>query len=85
MKLTTLGINHVITTLANTATLFRYDTEIAMVYSANGAQRRSLTAYWDYSDTTLKWLKKFLGTTDSKAQIQAKIDNGTYLTHCIGE
>ena len=85
MRLTTLNNNHVITTLANTSTLFSYDTEIAMVYTAKGKQCISLTTYWDYSATTLKWLKKFLGTNDTKAQIQAKLDNGLYLTHCIGE
>ena len=32
----------------------------------------------EYSATTLKYLKKFLGTSDSKKQLQAKIENGFY-------
>ena len=36
--------------------------------------------YWDYSKTTLKFLKIFLDTTESKKQIQKKIDLGEYLT-----
>ena len=39
--------------------------------------------YWDYSRTTLKYLKEFLGQTTSKRitskkEIQAKIDSGEY-------
>ena len=32
----------------------------------------------DYSATTTKYLKQFLNTTESKKQIQAKIENGFY-------
>lgn len=34
--------------------------------------------HWDYSVTTLKYLKQFLGTNYSKATIQQKINDGTY-------
>lgn len=33
---------------------------------------------WDYSPTTLKHLKAFLGISDSKKEIQKKIDSGVY-------
>jgi len=36
--------------------------------------------FWDYSATTLKYLKQFLGITISKKEIQAKIDSGEYQT-----
>ncbi len=36
--------------------------------------------FWDYSATTLKFLKLFLGVTYTKAEIQAKIDSGDYKT-----
>lgn len=36
--------------------------------------------YWDYSVTTLKYLKQFLGTDDSKAVIANAIKNGYYKT-----
>ena len=32
----------------------------------------------EYSNTTLKYLKKFLNTSDSKKQLQAKIENDFY-------
>ena len=32
----------------------------------------------EYSNTTLKYLKQFLNTSDSKKQLQAKIENGFY-------
>ena len=34
---------------------------------------------WNYSKTTLKHLKEFLNTTESKKEIQTKIDKGVYL------
>ena len=36
--------------------------------------------YWDYSVTTLRYLKIFLNTTASKKVIQERIDSGEYLT-----
>ena len=32
----------------------------------------------EYSNTTLKYLKQFLNTNDSKKQLQAKIESGFY-------
>lgn len=37
-----------------------------------------LSSAWNYSATTLKYLKVWLGVTLSKAQIQARIDDGVY-------
>ena len=34
----------------------------------------------DYSATTTKYLKQFLNTSDSKKQLQAKIESGFYNT-----
>jgi hypothetical protein len=34
--------------------------------------------YWDYSATTLKYLKQWLNTTASKKEIQERIDSGQY-------
>ncbi|QMP19005.1 hypothetical protein FKOIJHOC_00057 [Acinetobacter phage Ab_121] len=33
---------------------------------------------WDYSPTTLRYLKQWLGTQDSKAEIVKKIEDGIY-------
>ena len=38
---------------------------------------------WDYSVTTLRHLKTFLGTTASKATICKRIDSGEYLTSSL--
>jgi len=38
------------------------------------------TDSWDYSVTTLKYLKEFLGTRDSKKDIEKRIKEGTYET-----
>lgn len=38
-----------------------------------------LSDKWDYSATTLKYLKAFLGITDSKKQIQSDIEKGIYV------
>ena len=34
--------------------------------------------YWDYSQTTLKYLKSFLGTDKSKKEIERDIKQGVY-------
>lgn len=36
--------------------------------------------YWDYSRTTLKYLKVFLGTQKSKKEIEKDIKTGVYKT-----
>lgn len=33
---------------------------------------------WDYSPTTLRYLKQWLGTQETKAEIVENIDNGVY-------
>lgn len=35
---------------------------------------------WNYSRTTLKYLKQFLGTNISSKEIEQRIKNGTYKT-----
>lgn len=58
-----------------------YDSVIAMRNKATGKVTLD-PDYWDYSVTTLKYLKQFLGGYSplSKASIQANIDNGTFKT-----
>lgn len=51
-----------------------YDTQVAMI--KDGVV--FLTDSWDYSNTTLKYLKQFLHTTASKKEIQRRIDTGEY-------
>ena len=36
--------------------------------------------YWNYSRTTIKYLKQFLGTNISSKEIEQRIKNGTYKT-----
>lgn len=36
--------------------------------------------YWNYSRTTLKYLKQFLGVNLSSKEIEERIKNGTYKT-----
>ena len=41
--------------------------------------------YWDYSRTTLKYLKDFLGVNLSKKEIQSYIDQGIYKTRNLNK
>jgi hypothetical protein len=61
----------------NKETFQSYDSTIAV---NDGGTITLDPMFWDYSVTTLKFLKIFLNTEDSKKQIQAKIDSGEYLT-----
>ena len=60
-----------------TQTFQSYDSTIAIREGYNG-QVTLDKYYWDYSKTTLKYLKLFLNISDSEAQIQKDIDNGVY-------
>jgi len=61
-----------------------YDSVIAKSISEYGgaAPSESYTIvdpdYWDYSATTLKYLKQFLGTNLSKAELCVHIKDNTY-------
>ena len=56
-----------------------YDSTIAIREGYNGTV--TLDAYyWDYSKTTLKYLKLFLNTSQSKEQIRKAIEAGEYKT-----
>ena len=81
MNINTLNNNHVVVYNAGTTTLFSYDTEVAMVYTSKGVQRIGLTSSWDYSPATLRWLKVFLGTDCSKAEIQRRLDDNEYVSY----
>lgn len=50
-----------------------YGTLIAKI---DAAGKIMVTAAWDYSQTTVKYLKQFLGTSLTKAQIKKRIDAG---------
>ena len=68
--------NQFIVKLPENVTIFQsYKTVIAQ--NRNGKIVLDSKAL-DYSNTTLKYLKQFLNTSDSKKQIQAKIKNGFY-------
>ena len=68
--------NQFIITLPENVTMFQsYNTVIAQ--NRNGEIVLDSKAL-DYSATTTKYLKHFLGTTESKKQLQAKIKNGFY-------
>ena len=57
-------------------TIFQsYKTIVAV--EENGKVTLDINAL-EYSNTTLKYLKQFLNTSDSKKQLQAKIENSFY-------
>lgn len=60
----------------NQETVFQsYNTIIAK--RKNGVVTLDVKAL-DYSNTTLKYLKQFLNTSESKASLQSKIDNNNF-------
>ena len=68
--------NQFIVTLPENVTVFQsYNTVIAQ--NRNGKIVLDSKAL-DYSATTTKYLKQFLGTNESKKQLQDKIKNGFY-------
>ena len=68
--------NQFIITLPENVTVFQsYNTVIAQ--NRNGKIVLDSKAL-DYSATTTKYLKQFLGTTESKKQLQDKIQSGFY-------
>lgn len=68
--------NQFIITLPEDVTVFQsYNTVIAQ--NRNGKIVLDSKAL-DYSSTTTKYLKQFLGTTESKKQLQDKIKSGFY-------
>ena len=68
--------NQFIVTLPENVTVFQsYNTVIAQ--NRNGEIVLDCKAL-DYSATTTKYLKHFLGTNESKKQLQDKIKNGFY-------
>ena len=68
--------NQFIVTLPENVTVFQ-SYNIVVAQNRNGVIVLDIKAL-DYSDTTTKYLKHFLNTSDSKKQIQAKIKNGFY-------
>ncbi len=68
--------NQFIITFPENVTVFKsYDTVIAIL--SNGKFVLDSKAL-EYSATTTKYLKQFLGTKESKKQLQDKIKNGFY-------
>ena len=68
--------NQFIVTLPENVTMFQsYNTVIAQ--NRNGKIVLDSKAL-EYSTTTLKYLKQFLNTSDSKKQLQDKIKSGFY-------
>lgn len=68
--------NQFVMTLPENVTVFQsYNTVIAQ--NRNGVIVLDSKAL-EYSATTIKYLKQFLGTNESKKQLQDKIKNGFY-------
>lgn len=68
--------NHFIIQCSNGDTVLQsYDSLVAKI-DKNG--NVTLGPDWDYSNTTLKHLKTFLGTNESKKELQKKIDSGIF-------
>ena len=68
--------NQFIVTLSENVTVFlSYETVVAQ--NRNGKIVLDSNAL-NYSATTIKYLKHFLGTNESKKQLQDKIKNGFY-------
>ena len=75
--------NQFIITLPENVTVFQsYNTVIAQ--NRNGKIVLDSKAL-DYSATTLKYLKQFLGTTESKKQLQDKIQSGFYQVEYLND
>lgn len=66
--------NHFIITDADGYTLQSYQSKVAHIDHTGNI---TLGSDWDYSATTIKHLKTFLGVTLSKKQMQERIDQGT--------
>lgn len=65
-------------------TLFQsYSTLIACKVYGNSTVY--LSESWDYSNTTLKYLKDYLGTTASAKDIRKRIDSGEYVIVSDGD
>ena len=68
--------NHFVIKLPENVTIFQsYKTVIAQ--NRNGEIVLD-SKVLDYSATTTKYLKQFLNTSDSKKQLQAKVESGFY-------
>lgn len=78
MRVVTYAPNQIVVHTVGESTFFSYDTRIATHDHATDAT--TLTASWDYSATTLRYLGRFLGVagTGSKARIKAGIASGEY-------
>lgn len=65
-------------------TLFQsYSTLIACTVYGTGTVY--LSESWDYSNTTLRYLNDFLGTTASAKDIRKRIDSGEYVIVSEGD
>jgi hypothetical protein len=74
MKVENLANNQVVITDGKKKVFSSYGTTIAVV---NNGKTTLDKVYWNFSATTTKYLSRFLGG-EKKADIQKKIDNGTY-------
>lgn len=69
MKVENLANNQVVVTIEDARIFFSYGTAIAKK-TKNGNLYIDEN-YWDYSATTLKYLKQFLNTTKTKSELKA--------------
>ncbi len=70
-----LANNQIVVNLNTERYFFSYGTLIA---KWTGTKYILDSYYWDYSRTTLKYLKQFLATTKSKKEIQQAINTNYY-------
>lgn len=82
MKASTLANNQVVISAGNKDVFLSYNSTIAEV--KNGTVTLDPN-YWDYSRTTLKYLKIFLGVSFSKKEIQDRIDSKEYKTRDLNK
>lgn len=69
--------NQFIINSENGQTFQSYKSLIA--FKPNNGDTPILSEHWDYSKTTLKHLKLFLNTSDSKKEIQQRIKEGSLI------
>lgn len=81
MNLQQLAPNQITVTQKNKTYFFSYNTLVCIEIHKGLAKEYILDSfYWDYSKTTLKYLKQFIGINLSKKEIYDRIKQGMYKT-----
>ena len=81
MNVQQLAPNQIMVNQKNRTYFFSYGTLICIEIDKGLSREYILDSfYWDYSRTTLKYLKKFMGIGLPKKKIQYRINKGIYKT-----